>query len=115
MDWETIKSLAEEFTRAVDICSKMLQSLRKDSLSYRELIEEITKSKPEDPRVVQCAAMKEVKDGNIEITVIYLDNNDQPILQSTDGMNDYGFVYTIKTIDSELAELFSQKNMVIFK
>ena len=91
------------------------KSLRKSSLSYKELIEDITKSKPADQRVAQCAVMKQEKEGNIEVIVIYLDKENQPVLSSPDGSVDYGFAYTVKTVDPELAELFLRKDTVIFK
>ena len=114
MDFGKIGEIALEIAKAAENCAKAVLSLRKESLSYRELIEDITKSKPDDPRVKKCAAMKAVKDGNIEVTVIFLDKDDQPVFKSEDGEKSFGFSYTVKNIDPELADLFAKHDMVVF-
>lgn len=115
MDLKKLEALAAALVKAMQVCTKAIQSLRKERLSYEELIKDITESKPDDSRVVQCAALKQVNNGVIEITVVYLDKDNQPVLRSADGEKDYGFAYTVKTIDPELTEIFAGKDMVIFQ
>ena len=110
-----IEALALAAIKAAKACAKAIISLRKTSLSYRELIEDITKSKPDDPRVVQCAVLKQEVAGDIEISVVFLDKDNQFVMQSEDGKESYGFCYTLKSLDSELAELFANHDMVILK
>ena len=115
MEVGKIELIAMTIAKVAKNCAEAVMSLRKSSLSYRELIEDITNAKPDDPRVVQCAVLKQGEAGNIEITVLFLDKDNQTVLQSEDGKKSYGFAYTLKSIDSELAELFTRHNMVILK
>ena len=115
MEPGSFEKIVSSAIAAAKACSKAIISLRKTSLSYRELLEDIIKSKPDDPRVVQCAVQKEGNAGNIEISVLYLDKDNQIVMQSEDGQKSYGFAYTLKSIDPELAELFKHHDLVILK
>ena len=115
MEETKIEKLIKTFAREAIGFAKAIRKLRKTSLSYRELIEDITKSKPADSRVVQCAVLKQISDGNIELSVLFLDKDEQPVLQSQDGKVDYGFAYTLKSMDPELTELFARTDLIIFK
>ena len=115
MEAGKVEAIAVAIAKVAKVCAKAVMSLRKTSLSYRELIEDITKSKPDDLRVVQCAVLKQEKAGNVEISVIFLDKDNQPVMQSEDGKVSYGFSYTLKDMDQELAALFSRHDLVILK
>ena len=93
---------------------EFIQSLRRQKITYRELITEIVNKKPSDSRIRQCAVLKSVNaNDEIELSVLFLDGNSQPVFKSADETEPYGFNLTAKEIDDELQSIFNGKDLII--
>ena len=119
IDPETTKKVLTAITKAIAFFGKALdkiQKLRRNTITYRDLIHEMTVSKPNDPDVNQCAVLKEnLPDGVIRLTIIYLDSENNPVFTSKDGKQSYGCEITVKQIDQELTAAFNGKSLLIFR
>ena len=110
---EIIKNVKRAL-RMFDKVSQFVQGLRRNKITYRDLISDIVEGKPQDDRICKCSVLRTVNENNeIELAVIYLDFNDAPVLQSPDGQKSYGFLLTAKEIDAELNSVFNGKDCII--
>lgn len=110
---EIIKNVKRAL-RMFDKVSQFVQGLRRNKITYRDLISDIVEGKPQDERICKCSVLKTVNENNeIELAVLYLDLNDSPVLQSPDGQKSYSFLLTAKEIDAELNSVFNGKDCII--
>ena len=86
-----------------------------DILTYKDVIEDLVKKKPNDPAIKKGAAMKKQQsDGQIEVTILYLDANNEPVW-GKDENNMYGCRIITKQLDTELLNMFGDKDIIIFE
>lgn len=122
---EEEKEAMQRFSQLLDLGAKALkkvieciQSLRSESfnlLTYAQVVQELVRNKPNEPTVCKGAALKkEISPGCIEITILYLDANNEPVW-GDDPKHPYGCVKKTKQIDSELSAMFDGKDMIIFE
>ena len=106
----------QTIVKILGLVVKFIQSVRRNKITYRDLVSDIIEEKPQDDRICKCSVMKKVnRNKEIELAVLYLDKNNQPILQSLDGQKSYGFLLTAKEIDEELYSIFNKKDCIIFQ
>ena len=113
---EKAEKILEVITNVITTVCDMLKKLRKNSISYRELLHEMMTSKPNDPQITQCAVIKDMlPEGDIRLTIIYMNSENTPVFASKNGVEKYGCEITVKTMDQELIDAFNGKSLLIFK
>ena len=84
-------------------------------LSYKDVIQELVNNKPQDPSVVKGAAIrKRLNEKIIEVTILYLNSNNEPVFGS-DEQNPYGCIIKCEQLDQELLDTFDAKDLIIFE
>lgn len=94
-----------------------LQSLRShtfEELTYEDVIEELVKNKPSDTNIAKGAALKRTLNDKLEITILYLDKNNEPVW-GDNPKKPYGCIKRTRKLNPELAEFFSDKDLIIFE
>ena len=119
IDSEKIKNTGKILETVINLIAKIgdkIKKLRRNSITYRELLNEIITSKPGDSSICQCAVMKDtLSTGEIRLTIVYMDSENTPVFTSKNGVEKYGCEITVKTIDQELIDAFNGKSLLIFK
>lgn len=86
-----------------------------EELTLRNLIKEANDRLPkDDDNIVQFAARKELQPNkSFKVTVAYLNENGKPVFTSSKGEK-CGFSILAKKLDSELSDMFADKDMILF-
>jgi len=117
IDYEAI---AKCFNTLVEWAGKawsQIQSMRShtfEELTYRDVIEELVNNRPKDIKIVKGAAVRKVFSDRIEITIFYLDKNNNPVW-GNDPRKPYGCVKRTRKLSAELESFFADKEVLIFE
>ena len=118
---EKIKQFSNMLNWGVQTLKKMigyLASLRSETfelVTYSGLVAELISNKPDDSEIVKGAVIRKIIAPNrIELTVLYLDVNNEPVW-GNDPKKPYGFIKRTKECDIELNSMFQDKDLIIFE
>jgi hypothetical protein len=117
-DCQAIIDLANNIIKSINRCWEFIKGLRChtcNTVSYKDLIAEIVTSRPDDPRIEACGVVKrDISDKCIELTVVYLDEQNEP-LWGDDPEKPYGYRKRTKKLEPELGEKFQSVDMLLIK
>ena len=117
-DCKAYIELTNNIIKSINRCWKFIKSLRCHTcniVSYKDLIAEIVTSKPDDPRIKACGVVKrDISEKCIELTVIYLDDQNEPVW-GDDPENSYGYRKRTNKLEPELEEKFQSVDMLLIK
>lgn len=117
-EFKAFAELANHIIKALGKCFEFVKGLRASSceeITYSDLIAEIVNSKPNDPYVKGCCVLrKKLTDQHIELTIVYLDDTNEPIWGDNPSQP-YGFRKRTKNLNQELISQFGDSDMLLIK
>jgi len=84
-------------------------------LTYKDVINDVVSNRPNNPLIKKAAVLKkQTADGEITVTICYLDKDNEPVW-GDDPQNPNGCTIMTKQLDTELQEMFGEKDVIIFE
>lgn len=118
---EMMAMLTKLFNMGVDAVKKAYQFIQNKRsqtyqiLTYSNVVAGLVNLRPKDTAIVKGAALKkQIRPDRIEVTLLYLDVNNEPVW-GEDPKHPYGCVCITKQLDQELIELFGDKDLIVFE
>jgi len=108
---QVIQDLGPVFAAIAAAFTSVTEAMRSKSISYDEVMKYSITHKDDSPAIAKCALLKKAVEDGFEIVQIFLDKNNQLILDNRG--RPLGYKKKVAHMDDELLHLFKGNDLII--